>query len=618
MSGQIHISSPAKLYITNRHCRRVHPLPTPVVGHLTGLTCPDCPLTSTSQLRYHPPRFPNPANINWKCHQPDSHHVHGKGYVRTLKLEHLINKIRAINAGAQPPPAPGSLSGLLNVSNEEPDHLKRKTTSQLCPGYLGRTGATHQSTNKSNMKCSLRLCLLCCQMVQRVHGLTCNFKAHVYTPLSSGDHDMSSPAIRNFVPFGLSNVLDQGSSQHVSQSLVSFPRSSQSLAGPSGSQQATSKQIQSAQANRAVTSTLTPSQLSEYHENLKAVDLVAKSRDAAKREAARTIWVELWTKPGSSTLINAEAPNWPLFSLQECQILLDKCRKAMSDKEDWESEIEVWNMEQFRWVSLAPTCTSKYPPIPRKILVQLESISDNDCLGLSDAILKMTTEGPYEPLTTPARCILTVSPNPPKISYSSLNMRLPAPVPAVPRVQLDVHTSTEPATPESSPLPSPRTICLKKKTINSKDSEIEWIGSSDLQVKVSLAIAESKKGQEYLARFEGSPWVAWVEFFGELYDYGHTTVYRVKKWINLVGEEQLELDTRTTPSLTLIAARKMYQKEWLATKTKRQDQELQPKQKREVEDVQQQDSKRRKVVVDDNARSDVQSDGDSDVQIMNN
>ncbi|EGG09657.1 uncharacterized protein MELLADRAFT_95778 [Melampsora larici-populina 98AG31] len=515
-------------------------------------------------------------------------------------------QLKAINAGAQPPPAPGSLSGLLNVSNDEPDHLKKKTTSQLCPGYLGRTGATHQSSNKSNMKCSLRLCLLCCQMVQRVHGLTCNFKAHFYTALSSGDQHRSSPAINNFVPFHL-NVYNQGSSQPLSQPTVLTQHSSPSLAGPSGSQQPKSRQIQSAQANRAVTSTLTPSQLSEYHENLKAVDLVAKSRDAAKREAARTIWIELWTKPGSSTLINAEAPNWPLFSLQEFQIILDKCRKVTSNTEDWESEIEVWNMEQFQWVSLAPTCTSKYPPIPRKILVRLESISDSNCVGLSKAIIKMTTEGPYEPLTTPSRCIITNSPNPPKIASSSLKSPVPVPVPArapapAPAVrhhiQLDVETSMEPATPD-----------------NSEISDIECIGSSDLHVKNQRAKSTWPDSRVLLRQTlrwhlsydsEGSPRVAWVEFFGDMYDYGHTTVYRVKNWINLVGVKKLDLDTRENPSLTLIAAQKKYQQEWLATKTKQNDQTVQPKQKQDREHVQQQELKRRKVEVVDNTRSDVQ------------
>ncbi|POW09679.1 hypothetical protein PSHT_09042 [Puccinia striiformis] len=84
MSGQINISTPAKTYITDRHRLRIHPLPPPIIGHLTGLTCPECPLNSTSQLRYHPPRFPNPANINWKCHEPDSNHRNGKSYIRTL------------------------------------------------------------------------------------------------------------------------------------------------------------------------------------------------------------------------------------------------------------------------------------------------------------------------------------------------------------------------------------------------------------------------------------------------------------------------------------------------------------------------------------------------------
>ncbi|KAI9618423.1 hypothetical protein KEM48_006662, partial [Puccinia striiformis f. sp. tritici PST-130] len=296
-----------KTYITDRHRLRIHPLPPPIIGHLTGLTCPECPLNSTSQLRYHPPRFPNPANINWKK---------WKSYIRTLQLEHLINNIRAVNTGAQPPPPPGSLSSLLNRSNKAPDHIKIKSTGNLCPGYLGQTGATHHSSIKSNMKCSHKLCISCCQMGQRMHHLTCKFKAH-------------------------------------------------------------------------------------------PVELLANSRQAAKSVAVRTILIELWTKhddPRRST-------HWPRSSLQESQIVLDQFRKASSDTGDWESEIHVWNMDQFRWISLAPTCTLTYPLIPRKLLVRLERVSDDDCTGLQDAILKMTAEGPYEPLTTPARCILANLPS---------------------------------------------------------------------------------------------------------------------------------------------------------------------------------------------------------------
>ncbi|KAI7936739.1 hypothetical protein MJO28_015638 [Puccinia striiformis f. sp. tritici] len=93
MSGQINISTPAKTYITNRYRPCIHPLPPPIFGHLTGLTCPDCPLNSTSQLQYHRPCFPNPANINWQCDEPNSNHRHGKSYMRTLNLEHLSNNI---------------------------------------------------------------------------------------------------------------------------------------------------------------------------------------------------------------------------------------------------------------------------------------------------------------------------------------------------------------------------------------------------------------------------------------------------------------------------------------------------------------------------------------------
>ncbi|KAI9624304.1 hypothetical protein H4Q26_016874, partial [Puccinia striiformis f. sp. tritici PST-130] len=382
-------------------------------------------------------------------------------------------------------------------------------------------------------------------MAQRVHSLTCRFKGHLYKPFWPGNHRVSSPEIPNLIPVAQPNGSIQGSSQQLS------------IATLSGSNQGSSKQIQSAQANRAVTSTLTPSQLYEYHQNIQAVDLVAKSREAAKRVAALTIWIELWTKAGSSTLINAEAPNWPLFSLQESQIVLDKCRAGMHGTEDWQFKIQVWNMELFRWVSLAPTCTSKYPPIPRKLLVRLECISDIDCSGLSDAILKMTTDGPYEPLTTPARCILTKSPNLPNFNPSNSELTLPA----VPRVDLrTIETSetskkdtvqAETKSPDSSPLPSPRRIF-------SNTSKIKWIGSSMASTGSTESPLKNQNSKStwpdsrvllgqiirWYRSFEGkgSPRNAWFEFFGETYDYGYTTVYRVKNWIPLVGEKKLEFD----------------------------------------------------------------------------
>ncbi|KAI7944932.1 hypothetical protein MJO28_010627 [Puccinia striiformis f. sp. tritici] len=564
MSGQINISTPAKTYITDRHRLRIHPLPPPIIGHLTGLTCPECPLNSTSQLRYHPPRFPNPANINWKCHEPDSNHRNGKSYIRTLQLEHLINNIRAVNTGAQPPPPPGSLSSLLNRSNKAPDHIKIKSTGNLCPGYLGQTGATHHSSIKSNMKCSHKLCISCCQMGQRMHHLTCKFKAHRYAPSSLGTSSVTSPVITSSVPFSPSSALIPGYS--VSEQLQ--------IPQPSGS--SSHKPIQSAQANRTVTSTLTPSQLLEYHQNLQAVELLANSRQAAKSVAVRTILIELWTKvfvsfgnlnsyrfideltvaqAGSSTMIHAEAPHWPLSSLQESQIVLDQFRKASSDTGDWESEIHVWNMDQFRWISLAPTCTLTYPLIPRKLLVRLERVSDDDCTGLQDAILKMTAEGPYEPLTTPARCILANLPS------SGLT-----------------HTHTvqdKHKTPESFPLPSPSKV-------NSKNSDIEWIGSS-LETKVgpedplmkgrstskwpdSRVLLHQIMRWHLSSKSECNLQDPWCKIFGDMYDYGHTTVYRVRKWILLVGTEQLELLLHDYPSMTLIEARKMYFQEWLDTK----------------------------------------------------
>ncbi|KNE89551.1 hypothetical protein PSTG_16990 [Puccinia striiformis f. sp. tritici PST-78] len=249
------------------------------------------------------------------------------------------------------------------------------------------------------MRCSHKLCLSCCQMGQQMHHLTCKFKANLYAESSLGTPSVTSPVITSSLPFPPPSGLIPGSS--VSKQLQ--------IPQPSGS--SSHKQIQSAQANWTVTSTLKPSQLFEYHQHLQAVELLANNCKAAKSVAVRTIWIQLQTKAGSSTMIHAEAPHWPLFLPQESQIVHARFRKASSNTGDWESEIHVWNMEQFQWISLAPTCTLTYPLIPRKLLVRLEQVSGNDCTGLQDAILKMTTEGPYEPLTTPALCILANLPS---------------------------------------------------------------------------------------------------------------------------------------------------------------------------------------------------------------
>ncbi|KAI9620451.1 hypothetical protein H4Q26_013663 [Puccinia striiformis f. sp. tritici PST-130] len=611
MSGQVNILTPAKVYITDRHRPRIHPLPPPIIGHLTALTCPECPLGSTSQLRYHPPSFRNAANINWQCHEPTSNHGNGKSYIRTLNLEHLINNIRAVNAGARPLPTPGSLSGLLNMSNEVPDHMKIKSTGKLCTGYLGKTGATHHSSTKSNMKCSHTLCLSCCQMSQQVHHLTCKYKGHLSTP-SSGDFSMTTPQIRSTLPFPPPKDLISGSSEQLHSS-----------------NQSSHKQIQSAQANRTVTSTLTPSQLLEYHQNIQAVALLANSREAAKRGAVCTIWIELWTKPGSSTMINAEAPHWPLFSLQESQIVLDRCRKALSGTDSWESEIQVWNTEQARWISLAPTCTSTYPLIPRKLLVRLEKVSAYDCTGLQDAILKMTTEGPYELLTTPARCILASSnfiDTSNSNSIDKLNTNL------MPSANSHVLTNLH-----NSGIANPNTYQGNSKSSASKTdsthSDIEWIGSSlapkgSPEVPTQMEKSHPKWPDSRVLLCQTIRWHAssehqghhrdaWDQFFGEGYDYGHTTVYRVRKWISRVGKEPLERHVQDNPSLTLIAARQMYFQEWLDTKKARGKDKNQLKPKREGQVAEVENAKRRKV---DHGQGllDANFTEDSDVEILGN
>ncbi|KAI9629679.1 hypothetical protein KEM48_012743 [Puccinia striiformis f. sp. tritici PST-130] len=279
------------------------------------------------------------------------------------------------------------------MSNEVPDHMKIKSTGKLCTGYLGKTGATHHSSTKSNMKCSHTLCL----------SVTPQFQSKF------------------------------------------------SQADPVGS----SKSDRYVHTN-TITALGIPS-------NIQAVALLANSREAAKRGAVCTIWIELWTKPGSSTMINAEAPHWPLFLLQESQIVLDRCRKALSGTDSWESEIQVWNTEQAQCSASKTDSTH----------------SDIEWIGSSLA----------------------------------------------PKGSPEVPTQMEKSHPK---WPDSRVLLCQT---------IRWHASSEHQ---------------------GHHRDAWDQFFGEGYDYGHTTVYRVRKWIS-----------------------RMYFQEWLDTKKARGKDKNQLKPKRE-------------------------------------
>jgi hypothetical protein len=111
------------------------------------------------------------------------------------------------------------------------------------------------------------------------------------------------------------------------------------------------------------------------------------------------------------------------------------------------------------------------------ILSELESSwSDLNMLKTMIALVfKMTTEGPYEPLTTPARCILGILPSTPN---ASSELRSSGSTDVQQHTNPQTARSTEINTyhnhreiPQSSPLPSPSKLY-------STNSDIECIGSS--------------------------------------------------------------------------------------------------------------------------------------------
>jgi hypothetical protein len=99
-----------------------------------------------------------------------------------------------------------------------------------------------------------------------------------------------------------------------------------------------------------------------------------------------------------------------------------------------------------------------------------------------------------------------------------------------------------------------------------------------------------------------------------MYAYGHTTVYRVRKWISMVGKEQLEVHLQDDPSLTLIAARQMYFQEWQDTKKGGGKDTNRPKRTHEAEGVEVGKPKKRKVNHDQTRNLNITE--DSDVEIV--
>ncbi|KAA1128365.1 hypothetical protein PGTUg99_014623 [Puccinia graminis f. sp. tritici] len=225
----------------------------------------------------------------------------------------------------------------------------------------------------------------------------------------------------------------------------------------------------------------------------------------------------------------------------------------------------------------------------------------------------MATEGPYEPLTTPARCILASQPSTP-IKTSEMRSSGRVDFQQLTNLQKPWLTETNtyhdnPESPQSSLLPSPSKLYSINSDITCLGSSLQANSAPDLQLKSNSKWPDSRVLLRQTLRWhassqsKGNPWDPWYEIFGEMYAYGHTTVYRVRKWIKLVGKDKLELHLQDNPSLTLIEARQMYFTEWLDTRNAGGKAKNQAKRKREGQGEEVEKPKKHKV---DHTDSDVE------------
>ncbi|KAH9825082.1 hypothetical protein DFH28DRAFT_1144409 [Melampsora americana] len=345
----------------------VKPLPIPVVGKVSSLSCPLCPLLGWGQLRYQNPHPLKSTNIAWKCHQPQRH-LGNESYVRTLNLEKLVREIQERNQQFQLGSLPPSLAAIVSMPDRNGDtSIVTSNISYSCPGFNGEFGQNHRAT--INAKCTYRLCASCCKLSQSQGRSFCLVTSHQY----------------------LHAILLKRLS---SNNLISMNKFILTPTPPSQS-----SRVQSAQANWAVTATLSQSQWAEYHSILKDVEQAAKHKKLAEEEQKRRLTIEFWTKPGESSLIRLSATNWPFFALEQAELFLFEGHNA--GVTGWESMVMVWNTPSKRWIRISLSNTEKYPEVPCKLLVWLCMVNEDKCIGLKAAMTDVNTEGQYESLSMP-------------------------------------------------------------------------------------------------------------------------------------------------------------------------------------------------------------------------
>ncbi|EGF98009.1 uncharacterized protein MELLADRAFT_113897 [Melampsora larici-populina 98AG31] len=530
-------------YITHNHRLIVKPLPLPIVGKLSGLSCPLCPSNGGVQLRYQNPFPLKPANIAWKhvtedmyllqCHQAHRH-PGNEGYVRTLVLEKLIQEIRAKNREFQLCSLPRSLAAIISVPDYNTSTSQiASSTSKPCPGLNGQFGQTHRST--SNAKCTYQLCISCCKLGQSQGQSICVVTSHRYQRV------VSLEGISSNNPISTTRLLPAP---------PSLPPPSQ----PS--------QVQSAQANRAVTAKLSQSQLTEYHSNLKDAEQAAKRKKLAEEEQMRRLTIEFWPKAGDSILIRTSAKDWPFFALGQGDLFLFEGHNSGVD--NWESMVMVWNTSSKRWVRISLHDAEKYPKVPRKLLIRLSVVNEDECTGLENAKADVNTEGPYESLSMP-------------LTWNALSSRNHTPTRPLSTGNSTNHTPSGPT--QWSPFPRKSETPIRpnpsQQRSSSIDSDVVFMGSKNNQEERRNAEPKALKTwpDSGVLLSQALKWhynifdiknirKAWDLNFGEIYKYGQATAYRVDDWIFIVGAVTLTEVVKATPLITLKEARKTYAEEW--------------------------------------------------------
>ncbi|KAH9808608.1 hypothetical protein DFH28DRAFT_935305 [Melampsora americana] len=571
-------------------------LPIPILGGPLGLLCPVCSV----------PMIYKRANTDsWLIGCPTRDNDHNW---KTFKCNQLNYEIALINSGAPRPivsrpsdwgPRVSPQGAILpelpqQTTRHHPYNRQNKAKSPqlLCKRvYEGPLSQNHKKT--ANKNCASQYCVGCCHAYSSVECRQHPRPAvNVQPPPTANAHGLTD---QQMLDLGITaeRLVEVGFMQ-----TRTLARSNPIASGSRRQGPASQKQPHKwAQASDSLGRRLPLETMAMLQRN-RAMRDQAADRRATLVDENKVVTIHLWLNSDASQPIDAFFPQWPLFYLEQSELLLEAVYKVVGPS--WNRALSVWDTGLQVWCdTLVNYPRRSQQPEQRTILVRLQNV-----VVPQTALPHYSAPG-TNPTDPPASAFLSNLDLPPIFDTPSSPKSPDVPQREILsgqceslKPELSPHSIKEPSLMGTvSPLPreatpvNTRLIDLTESPqleelahsspVTRMKSPIQTVNLSPLEPQTEKASTSSavrpvlRKGwpgsslpiAEILAWYKdqhitGNAPERWKDHFGAQWEYVQGTMYRYRAWIGNVTYEKMFDKFLSLPKATVRDARMVYKDEF--------------------------------------------------------